>query len=167
MTRCKSKISWNLRSGNWFPGGNRLYNFRIVTNEGPIEWRRVCLIGNKLMWNERIWIVCGKLKMLFGTNKLCVMVVWEPTLGCCWTEKLQISRSMRLVAEDVSHWKAVLRMSKREAHENVAYVNWGLAKGITSHIIWKIMLCVYIKDLRAPPEWISWRCVSSMWKWKG
>jgi hypothetical protein len=48
-----------------------------------VEWRRVCLIGNKLMWNERNWIVCGKLKMLFGTNKLCVMVVWEPTLGCC------------------------------------------------------------------------------------
>ena len=36
---------------------------------------------------------------------------------------------MRLVAEDVSHWKAVLRMSKREAHENVAYVNGGLANG--------------------------------------
>jgi hypothetical protein len=36
---------------------------------------------------------------------------------------------MRLVAEDVSRWKVVLRMSKREAHENVAYVNGGLAKG--------------------------------------
>ena len=36
---------------------------------------------------------------------------------------------MRLVAEDVSRWKVVLRMSKREAHENVAYVNGGLANG--------------------------------------
>ena len=84
MNRCKNMIGQDLRSGNRFPSGNRPYDFKNShDDEGPIEWRRVCLIGNKLMWNERNWIVCGKLKMLFGTNKLCVMVVWEPTLGCC------------------------------------------------------------------------------------
>ena len=41
------------------------------------------LIGNKLMWNESNWVVCGELKMLFGFNKLLVMVVWEQTLGGC------------------------------------------------------------------------------------
>ena len=62
---------------------------------------------------------------------------------------------MRLVAEDVSHWKAVLRMSKREAHENVAYVNGGLAERIASHLVGKSWLCGYSTDSKAPPEWMS------------
>jgi hypothetical protein len=33
------------------------------------------------MWNESNYFVCGELMMLFGINKLWVMVVWEPTLG--------------------------------------------------------------------------------------
>ena len=33
-----------------------------------------------------------------------------------------------IVANKVSHWKDMLRISKREAHENVVYIDWGLAK---------------------------------------
>jgi hypothetical protein len=53
----------------------------------------------------------------------------------------------------------MLRISDGEAHGNVAYVNKGYAEGITSHMIQKIMLCVYIKDSKAPPEWVSWWCM--------
>ena len=33
-----------------------------------------------------------------------------------------------IVANKVSHWKDMLRISKREAHENVVYIDGGLAK---------------------------------------
>jgi hypothetical protein len=37
--------------------------------------RRVYLFGNKLMWDESNWLVCGELKMLVGINKLWAMVL--------------------------------------------------------------------------------------------
>jgi hypothetical protein len=46
----------------------------------------------------------------------------------------------KFVVEEVSCWKDLLRMIKRETHEDVAYVDWELTKEITSHIIWKIMI---------------------------
>ena len=46
-------------------------------------------------------------------------------------------------------------MSKRKAHDDVAYVNGGLAERIASHLVGKSWLCGYSTDSKAPPEWMS------------
>ena len=51
--------------------------------------------------------------------------------------------------------KESLRMSKRKAHDDVAYVNGGLAEIIASHLVGKSWLCGYSTDSKAPPEWMS------------
>ena len=51
--------------------------------------------------------------------------------------------------------KESLRMSKRKAHDDVAYVNRGLAERIASHLDGKSWLCGYSTDSKAPPEWMS------------
>ena len=41
-------------------------------------------------------------------------------------------------------------MSKRKAHDNVAYVNGGFAERIASHLVGKSWLCGYSTDSKAP-----------------
>lgn len=60
------------------------YNFRQLRRFGigRTEKGMLVMIQN-YMERGSIWVVCDELKMLFGFNKLLVMVVWEPTLGGC------------------------------------------------------------------------------------
>ena len=62
----------------------------------------------------------------------------------------RVSREGMLVV-----WKESLRMSKRKAHDDVAYVNGGFAERIASHLVGKSWLCGYSTGSKAPPEWMS------------